>query len=344
MSNRNDVAKRAGVSPAVVSYVLNNSNYVSAEKREAVLRAVEELNYHPNYTARSLKEKKTRHFAMITNDIRNEIYSEITYHMELMAYEQGYNLAVSSCNFKKAKNFMDTLLSRQYDGIFLASNVYSVEQLNELAKSRIPLVLFQYRNYENLHPKVTVMSPRMLEAVTEAVDYLVEDRGHKVIGYLGDGNPVLAGEKGPCGEGLRVNGYINSLRKHGLELKKQHVYFLEEFQEPDSHWLDVSKIIDDYLATSPGDRPTAYFSGTDMMAAKLVAEFHARGIRVPRDVEIIGCGNTHSAFICSPPLTTIALPLKDIADKVVEALILKSEGKEAPNNQFDLKFIKRDTA
>ena len=59
MVTRNEVAERAGVSPSVVSYVLNNSNYVSEEKRKAVLKAVEELHYHPNYIGRSLKTKKT---------------------------------------------------------------------------------------------------------------------------------------------------------------------------------------------------------------------------------------------------------------------------------------------
>ena len=60
MHTQKDVAKRAGVSQAIVSYVLNGSNYVGKEKRAAVLKAIEELDYHPNYTAKSLKTKKTR--------------------------------------------------------------------------------------------------------------------------------------------------------------------------------------------------------------------------------------------------------------------------------------------
>ena len=92
MVTRNEVAERAGVSPSVVSYVLNNSNYVSEEKRKAVLKAVEELHYHPNYIGRSLKTKKTNILGLVCDDIRSELFAEITYFSEKYAYDKGYNL------------------------------------------------------------------------------------------------------------------------------------------------------------------------------------------------------------------------------------------------------------
>ncbi|WP_243130964.1 LacI family DNA-binding transcriptional regulator [[Clostridium] symbiosum] len=77
MATRKDVADLAGVSPAVVSYVLNKSNYVSEEKRAAVLKAVEKLNYQPNYMGRSLKNKKTNNLGLICDDIRSELFPRL---------------------------------------------------------------------------------------------------------------------------------------------------------------------------------------------------------------------------------------------------------------------------
>ena len=82
MATRKDVADLAGVSPAVVSYVLNKSNYVSEEKRAAVLKAVEKLNYQPNYMGRSLKNKKTNNLGLICDDIRSELFAEIAFYSE----------------------------------------------------------------------------------------------------------------------------------------------------------------------------------------------------------------------------------------------------------------------
>ena len=83
---RNDVAKLAGVSPAVVSYVMNNSNYVSEEKRTAVLNAVKELNYTPNIFAKSLRTNRSNQIALVGDTLQAELYGELSNRL----FEKGY--------------------------------------------------------------------------------------------------------------------------------------------------------------------------------------------------------------------------------------------------------------
>ena len=139
-----DVAARAGVSPTIVSYVLNNSNYVSAEKRAAVLKAVKELNYHINCNARGLRKKKTSNIAVITFDERSEIYSEIVYYLEQLAYREGFFISVSSINtVEKANSYLTTLMSQKYDGIIMLSNPFNPQQIRQLLDGNLPILLLE---------------------------------------------------------------------------------------------------------------------------------------------------------------------------------------------------------
>ena len=99
---RADVAKYAGVSETIVSYVLNNNRYVAAEKRERVKRAVAELNYHPNVIARALRKKTSRQILLITDIVIDEFFGEILYQLDKYAYDKGY--LVSLCKLRDRKS------------------------------------------------------------------------------------------------------------------------------------------------------------------------------------------------------------------------------------------------
>jgi len=345
MPNRNDVAARAGVSPAVVSYVLNDSNYVSSEKREAVLKAIEELSYHPNYAACSLKKNRTRQLLLLADDIRNEIFSEIGYYMEQYAFEKGYYLSMSSCSRQKAMDYVDVFYSRHHDGIFLASNVYTAEEMNYFAEKGVSLVLFQTRIYQNLSPKITVVGGDYMRGVEIAIDYLIEQKGHRNIGYLGGpGIPTTPEEPSPFGEGLRINGYLNSLRRHGLPINMDFICLSTGTLDSDTFEKMLNDLVDRTFALPDEIRPTAFFATDDRSAARLVRKIQEHGHSVPEDMQVIGFGNTYSSYSCCPQLTTMNLPKKEISQKAVEALIAKSTGEIPKNVLFPMELIIRHSA
>lgn len=362
MPNRNDVAARAGVSPAVVSYVLNDSNYVSAEKRQAVLKAVEDLGYHPNYAARSLKANQTRQLLMVSDDIRNEIFSEMAYHMERRAFERGYFLSVTSCSRKKAMDFENVFYSRQYDAIFLGNNVYSQQEINRIAKKGVPVVLYQTRYYEALDPSVTIIGADLGGATAQLVDYLAA-KGHRHIGYIGNpSTPTTPGESAPFGDGLRINGYLEAMERNGLDLPYDYLfsnYIEPEGSEtthrparglrtlPDNERVEqtVERVVNTILAhTDEANRPTAYLVTTDRLAAQIVLRLAEMGVRVPEDLEITGFGDSLSAQLCRPQLTTMHIPTEEIARAAMDAMLAKCEGTRPENILFPLQLIVRQSA
>ena len=138
---RDDVAKLAGVSPAVVSYVINQTKYVSEEKTLAVKKAIEELQYRPNLHARSLKTNKSMQIAFVCDNLRNN-WLEIA---EKKFFDRGY--FVSHCYSRDGDEFIQMLIEGRFDGVFMLSNRYTAAQLNQIAGAGIPVVLYktQYR-------------------------------------------------------------------------------------------------------------------------------------------------------------------------------------------------------
>ena len=213
MVTRNQVAERAGVSPAVVSYVLNNSNYVSDEKRKAVLKAVEELHYHPNYIGRSLKTNKTNILGLVCDDIRSELFAEITYFSEKYAYDKGYNLFL--CTSHQEDAFLNQLVDHRLDGIFLATSIYSTEQINKIAKSGIPVALYGARHYGELEKRVRCIRVDYVKAAYLVTERLL-NKGFERIAFF---PPYKSKVHQFSRKDYRYRGYEDAL----LEIGRAHV-------------------------------------------------------------------------------------------------------------------------
>ena len=176
-ATRNDVAKLAGVSPAVVSYVINKTKFVSEEKTQAVLDAIKELNYQPNLYARSLKTNRSMQIAFVCDNLRND-WLEIA---EKKLDKLGYN--VSHCYSRDGDDFIQSLISGRYDAVFMLSNRYKAVQLNRIAEAGIPVVLYKTREYSHLEPNIVAVAPNLYSGVEKTVNYLVF-RGHRRILFV----------------------------------------------------------------------------------------------------------------------------------------------------------------
>ena len=119
MATRRDVAQRAGVSVATVSYVMNNTKNVTPEVRERVMHAVDELDYRPNLLARGLSTRETRHVAMLVDNLNNPHYCEVLSGAQEVASKNGYIVSVISVDFSNTRDVLD-LASRWLDGAILA--------------------------------------------------------------------------------------------------------------------------------------------------------------------------------------------------------------------------------
>ena len=204
---RNDVARLAGVSPAVVSYVINNSKFVSEEKVRAVKAAIEELQYRPNMQARGLKTNRSMQIAFVCDNLMNYWLEGA----ENRLFQQGYY--VSHCYSRGGDDFIEMLIARQFDGVFMMSNGYSTSQLNRLAEMGIPVVLYKTRTYGKLDPLVVTVAPDYKDGVVKSVNYLVM-KGHTRIAMI---PPPRYKIRGHLDDGFRLSAYADTLRQNGIE-------------------------------------------------------------------------------------------------------------------------------
>ncbi|HJB08462.1 MAG TPA: LacI family transcriptional regulator [Candidatus Enterocloster faecavium] len=323
---RNDVAKLAGVSPAVVSYVMNNSNYVSEEKRTAVLNAVKELNYTPNIFAKSLRTNRSNQIALVGDTLQAELYGELSNRL----FEKGY---FSTLFFShKDDSFINKLIEGRYEAIFMASNAFEAHQLNRIVENGIPLILYQSRNYEGLDPRIVIRVPDFYDGVRRVLNFLIL-KGHKRIAYI---PPLLYQATGAEGNDFRAKAYSDTLRENNIEVNPD--FFSIHTQSESSILEDVFFMMTSYKADQ---RPTALVASDDHIAAQVLRYVKKLNLSVPDDVAIVGWGNIASSQITTPELTTVDTEIPYFAYEVSEALIQMAQGIKVESKLYKGRLIIR---
>jgi DNA-binding LacI/PurR family transcriptional regulator len=327
-ATRNDVAKLAGVSPAVVSYVINKSNYVSEDKRKAVLEAIEKLGYYPNVSARTLKTNKSSQIAFICDNIdSNHWLSKI----EDKFYKNKFNV---SLRYSKPTNeYLQMIVRSNYEGIFMMTNIYSAEQLNYVAEFGIPIILYKTRNYESLHSRIVTVAPNYADGVEKSVDYLAI-KGHKRIALI---PPVKYITKGIKGDDYRIKAYRKSMEKHNLPIEEALVC-----KNTDT----VDTILDSIfnMVSSRRECPTGMVICNDYLASQVMQYIKKLGLRIPDDMAIVGTDNSNIASITSPPLTSVDFSKDELADKVTSKLIALINGGSPEDEYLDVRLVIRGSA
>ena len=326
---RNDVAKLAGVSPAVVSYVMNSSKYVSEEKTLAVKRAIEELGYRPNMQARGLKTNRSMQIAFVCDNLRNDWLEDA----ESRFFEKGYY--VSHCYSRDDDNFMPMLVERQFDGVFMMSNRFSTAQLNYIANAGIPVVLFKTRNYGKLASNIVTVAPDYYGGIINSVNYLAM-RGHKNIAMI---PPVRYRIKGLEDDGFRVSAYIEALKQNGLSFREELIC-----TETKSMDAILSSVFNMLVNSRMDEKPTAFITGNDYEAVHIMQYIKKMGLKVPQDVAVVGVDNTYLSEVVSPTLTSLDFSKERFSEKLVSTMMSLLEGEIPEDEYIKVSIVMRESA
>lgn len=313
---RNDVARLAGVSPAVVSYVINQTKTVSEEKTLAVKRAIEELHYRPNLYARSLKTNKSMQIAFVCDNLRND-WLEIA---EKKFMDKGY--FVSHCYSRDGDDFIQMLIEGRFDGVFMLSNRYIAKQLNEIANAGIPIVLYKTREYSFLEPNIVTVAPDIYGGIAKTVNYLIV-RGHRKIILA----PPLRYNMN-LRKGYRENAYKEALEENGIAYDEALVC-----KNTDSLETIFSTIFDLIFSGKPSERPTAIVAGDDYLGGHIMQYLKKLGLRVPEDLAVVGMDNIYLSEMMSPQLTTVDFSKEEFSEKLVDTMLKLMKG-EQPEDTF----------
>ncbi len=323
---RNDVARYAGVSTAVVSYVVNDGpRAVSPQARERVLEAIRVLGYRPNATARALRTGSTQTFGLITPDGGNPLFAELAKAIDKAAGERGYVVLQTSADGdpETERTKVAQLLARQVSGLVLVTP----SEAPDLSGAEVPVVVVN-----RVLPGVSSVSPRYREGARAAVEHLV-GHGHTRVALV-VGGPGAVGGGHAAGEVARVQGMerVAGGRQGGVpERERGWREGLRGAGLPDGPLIRVGFSREGGYAAGRWlvgleERPTAVFASSDLQAIGVLKAVREAGLRVPEDLAVVAFDGTPEAEWCWPPLTVVRQPVERMAAEVVRQLIEGAAG------------------
>lgn len=308
--NISDVAEKANLSRSTVSRVLNHYAHVSDDKRQRVEQAIRELGYTPNIVAKQLREKNTNLIGVLVPDIRNPYFSYLLYNIEEHLNRLNYQIMIfqSKLDHDKEIEVLNLLNRKQIDGLIISDLNCSWAEIEPYARSNKLVVA----NYFFKNKEMNTIQIDQTKASFEGVEYLI-NKGYKRIGYC-KGGPIDP-------EDLRYIGYLKALKKHGLPL-------VEELLYPDILTIeDGRQLLRQIL--SDRQRPDAVFTGSDEVAAGMIAEANRLGVRIPEELAVLGFDDQPIAELITPTITTLRQPIDLLAKEIAETMVRQLNQEES---------------
>ena len=320
------VAKRAKVSTATVSRVLNGSSSVREKTSAHVRSVIAELNYVPNTHARSLRVGRTRMFGLIVSDINNPFFPELIDAFEALAAEQGIDVIFTHTNYdpKRLRSCIRRMVERSVDGIAVMTSEVNQEAL-DLAPKHIPLVLMNQPAYAKLYRNVPV---EYSTGFREALEHL-RSFSHLDIGFIAGPSTLSSAKR-------RHQEWAIAMKRFELPVRKEWIVI------GDMRLEGGERAMQKLMSLSP--RPSAVITSNDLMAVgALQAALHA-GLSVPADVSIVGFDDVPIASMVVPQLTSIQLPRREIAARAFSSLLQPTrDGVVAQSEVVHPKLIVRNS-
>jgi LacI family transcriptional regulator len=310
-ATRRDVARLAGTSTAVVSYVINNGpRNVSPERRARVLAAMAELDYQPNAIARSLSSTETRTLGMIVPNINNGYFAELALAVEEAALARGRLLFLGNSNEAPEREaaYITSFLRQRVDGVIIIG-VARASSVRAVLDAALPVVVLD-RALEG--SEACTVSIDHHGAAFAATTHLVE-HGHRSIACLTGLLDQSVAEQ-------RLQGWADALRHAGIDPSTQMTQRAPFSLEGGMRGYEA-------LAADGADRfPAALFVATDEQARGVIAAAGRSGRNVPHDLAIVSVDGTREGEFSNPPLTSIRQPFSSLADAAIEAVLGEREG------------------
>jgi LacI family transcriptional regulator len=310
-----NLADATGVHPSTVSRVLRGEDgRASAETKDRVFEAAERLGYQPDFSARSLRTRRSLTLGLIIPDIRDAVFASIYVGAERAAQEHGYHVLLFpvGATRRPQKEQIDFLTERAVDGALIATAKIRDPLPKQLEQARIPFVLVNRRT-ANQAPYV-VGDDETGGFVTTR--HLI-DLGHRRIGFV-------AGTRGVSTTEGRLSGYRSALVEADLCIDEQLIvgtsFDIRAAAKAVRSLLDLPEL------------PTAIVVADDMMAIAVCRMLTNEGLRIPEDISVTGYNDLPVAALIDPPLTTVHNHLGRMGEQAAKLLMNRLAGQEPEEN------------
>ncbi len=317
---RADVAKMAGVSPAVVSYVLNpGTRPVSAAARARVEKAIETLGYRPNKIAQALRRSSTMSIGLMVPDLANPAISAIAHAIEDIAYDLGYVLFVGTVgtDATREERYLRTYVDRQVDALVIL-RAHDAALVAKVVGSSMPVVVI-----DRIEPGLGISSvaPESRESAEQIVTHLIETHGHSRIA-------CISGPRQSTGTPADlVDGWRAALDRAGLPADESLIAYTDQISR-NSGYAATNSLLDSV-------EPTAIFTSADVQATGSISAVRERDLLVPADVAIVSYDGTELAARAFPGLTTVGSDAQEIASVTMTRIVEKLEGRSKPSTDAE---------
>lgn len=295
MANIKDVAKAANVSVSTVSRVINDSASVVPEKRQAVMAAMEKLNYKPNTLARALVSNRSDCIGLLVGEIDSPFFGQLMAGVHRVVMEAGKHVIVTAGYHQQdlersAINFMQ---ERRCDALIIHSKAISDEELIELFRQPTPVYL--------INRLIPGWEDRCVYLDNEYGAYLATrhliSRGHRDIAYIGTNIGIEDGES-------RLAGYRKALEEAEIVFDDRKI--VKAFPDEEGGNYAMSEVMSRDLGI------TALFAYNDAMAAGAMMMLQDSGRAIPQEISVVGFDDVILARILKPHLTTIRYPVNEM--------------------------------
>lgn len=308
-----DVARRASVSIATVSRVLNHVGNVSPEVQDKVLRAAADLDYQPSRAAQRLRARRSQVIGLVISDIQNPFFTSVVRGIEDYAQLHGYSVVLcnSDEDAQKEQLYLNVLRAEGVAGVILTPTFESTTHLQMLIENNIPVVALDrlVREFE-----VDSVFTDNLQGARDAVAHLIS-QGHRRIGFIGLPLTISPGIE-------RHEGYLAALAAQGIPIAPALITIGDAKLE--GGYACARQL----LTVTP--RPTALFAANNLMTLGALTALRERGLRVPTECSLIGFDDMPWSPLLDPPLTCVAQPAYELGTRAAELLIRRSNAPSAP--------------
>ncbi|PJF46812.1 MAG: LacI family transcriptional regulator [Chloroflexi bacterium] len=314
-----DVAQHAGVSTATVSRVLSNSGPVSAELRGRVEQAIQALGYRPSRMARSFRAQRSKFIGLIISDVENPFYTSLVRAVEDVAYAHDYSLLL--CNSDedpdKERAYIQFMADERVAGVIGSPASEAETSFAALLDAGIPVVSVDRRS------TCTPVDTVLLDHVTAARDlarHLIA-HGHQRIGAILPNTSITSGRE-------RLAGFLQAMEEVGLT--------------PDPALIHESKGIEAFGAQATHalldlpDRPTAIFTGNNLITLGALKAIQERRLRIPDDIAVAGLDEMPWMSLLAPGITVAAQPIHEMGRLAMHMLLERIAGDRQPLREVKL--------
>ena len=309
-----DVAKKVGVSTALVSYVISGKEKekrVGKEIADKIREAAKELNYNPNQIARSLRRGSTKTIGLIVADIANPFFGHLVRIIEDEAAKSGYTVIFGSSDEKsdKSSSLIDTFLHRKVDGLIIVPSEGDQGKIGDLINDGVPLVLMD-RYFPDLN--VCHVGLNNYQAAFDAANHLIKN-GSKSITMVAYKTPLIHMQE-------RIRGYKEAMKSSDLNSFTRVIevpYFLSRNEAQNYIEKSIRNI----------ENVEAIIFATNSLSLSGLYALNRMPVKIPEELKIVGFDGNEAFDFFYAPLTYVEQPLGEIGAESVRLLLGLIEGK-----------------